>query len=70
LAGYFTADVTRYTRGVVSIAAAILPACRALCEARDHEIGPELAAHIDELVAVTLAGAVYAAANDRHEAVA
>lgn len=55
-AGYYTADIDTYTRGLVSIADRILPACARILAGRAHEITDADRAHVAEVVALTLGG--------------
>lgn len=58
-AGYYTANVESYTRGLVSIAARSFPACVRILADEHHGLTDEDREHIDGLVALTLSDAAF-----------
>lgn len=69
LAGYCTADPAVYSRGVVSIAAALLPMCRAVLAGDEHEFTDDEVFNITAAVSNTIA-ADFVWNHDRREPLA
>lgn len=71
-AGYYTADETTYTHGLVSIFGRLMPVCERLVSGQGHGVDMDLREQVESLVALTLAESqfVRCSQNDMDEEVA